>query len=364
MSEYSVDLSSQLVSRLLPMLSRPSTKKAPQNYFRPLIASVSSHSVELSSSDIERAEEIAKQKAEERVQALVNSAIQSAEASKKSLEEKLIQEDTPGNQQAYQEAIAHLTFVSSDTYRSKVHSDNFQSFYREEYPSALEQVKQEKIAKIRAATNGEIDKCALSIGLMPAIGRGTEAIGYGNNPDMDIRAHLSAAEVPGLQVGGYLHFRFSLNAAEYQRGEFFKGADANSSIVGFAQIPIGVNVGGFIRLSGCIDTGKVEVCPSSELGFGIDPLHIIGGTVYGLRGGGLGVILGFGYGVAFSPEGYLDAGVNIGPVGIRGGIYPNARSVTLTKDFEGLVDNQVEGLTKNQKALIFLNPGLRIEWTF
>ncbi|NQT29779.1 MAG: hypothetical protein HQ596_04335 [Candidatus Saganbacteria bacterium] len=360
MSEYSGDLTSQSVSLRLPGLYQPSRFKDKDSVIpQPLNTSVSGRSVELSSSDREQAGEIAKQEADLQVKALVDSAIQLAEATANSLARKLIDDETPENRQAYDTANTNLNLVKSNAYYTQIYSDNFDSFYREAYSSALDKVKQEKIAKIQEARDGYINYCALSIGLLPAMGVGIDAAGYGNNSDMDIRALIPSREVEEgdlkagyPEAGIYFHARFSLNGREYRDGGFFKENK-------FAQIPLGVNIGIFARFGGCIDAGSIDVCPSGEVGAGFDPLHIIGGAVHGFSEGGalgfLGMYVGFAYGLEF----YFDAGVNIGPVGIRGGIYPNGRSASFS--LLGGIDLE---LTDNQKALILLNPGFRIEWTY
>lgn len=197
--------------------------------------------------------------------------------------------------------------------------------------------------------DGDVDYLAISLGYdagNPVEVFSSETIAFGETRwigdyestlghtiSLNVMFSIGHGDDGPFTAGLFLHPWYSIAGGHREKIE----TDAPSS---WLASPMGLGVGAFFRLGGPISDGSPEIYPSIEVGAGIDPIRIIGGIFASddptLFPGG-GAISGLGSGLMSGVEGRVDAGINFGPVGLRGGIYPS--------------------------YLHGLNPGIRLEFT-
>lgn len=198
--------------------------------------------------------------------------------------------------------------------------------------------KAEEIRRERM-TDGDLDWAGISVAY--EVGQGGD--GFHNLISINYFGNAPGNEY--FKMGMYGRLWFATAGAESSITPPWFGYNPADNEYGYPGVftwPGGLSLGMYMRAGGEISYGDPELYPSIGAGLGFDPLRIFAGTGQGVvtPSGFLpvGFFLGFFNGVMVGFEGHVDAGINFGPFGIRGGIYPS--------------------------VLLGLNPGVRLEGTF
>ncbi len=280
---------------------------------------------------------------EEQIRAEVNAKIRDAEIRLETAYRTYSANQNEENRQNYLEASADVDLYKSQPYYNTFYQENYSRIFHEELRRmATKMLNSAKIAQDRS-TDGDMDHGAFSVGLDNWQGASTF------KQVIRVNYHRAVGGYPNVKTGYYLQ-------------AWFAPSGSDSLAIPLYNIPAGGTIGAFLRLGGVIPDTRPEVYPSIEFGAGFDPIRTVGGLIIGtVDAPVVGTIIGGFNGLISGLEVHVDGGVNIGPVGLRGGFYP-CGEITLPGGF--MPDYETGLPAPTVTALQGLNPGVRLEGTF